>query len=87
MVLKSATSLLGALEGVGPENLDFLGSNGIRFPNAISGPKKVSIFRAHPFQCPSPQKHYIPHHKNNRYEYIYSYYDTAIIKFNFKMLT
>jgi hypothetical protein len=25
MVLRSATSLLGALEGVGPENLDFLG--------------------------------------------------------------
>ena len=25
MVLRSATSLLGALEGVGPENLDFFG--------------------------------------------------------------
>jgi hypothetical protein len=31
----------------------FLGPNGIRFASAISGPKKVSIFRAHPFQCPS----------------------------------
>ncbi len=27
MVLRGATSLLGALEGVGPENLDFLGPN------------------------------------------------------------
>ncbi len=36
MVLRSATSLLGALEGVGPENLDFFGPN----------------FRAHPFQRP-----------------------------------
>jgi hypothetical protein len=40
MVLRGATSLLGALEGVGPENQDFF------------GPKKVKIFRAHPFQCP-----------------------------------
>jgi hypothetical protein len=31
----------------------FLGQNGTRFAHAISGPKKVSIFRAHPFQCPS----------------------------------
>jgi hypothetical protein len=31
----------------------FLGPNGTRFTRAISGPKKVSIFRAHPFQCPS----------------------------------
>ncbi len=31
----------------------FLGPNGTRFARAISGPKKVSIFRAHPFQCPS----------------------------------
>jgi hypothetical protein len=52
MVLRGATSLLGALEGVGPENLDFLGTNGTRFARAISGPKKVSIFRVHPFQCP-----------------------------------
>jgi hypothetical protein len=34
MVLRGATSLLGALEGVGPENLDFFG------PFAF-GPKKV----------------------------------------------
>ncbi len=36
------------------------------------GPKKVSIFRAHPFQCSSywcctPQNHYVPRHENNRY--------------------
>jgi hypothetical protein len=31
----------------------FLGLNGTRFARAISGPKKVSIFSAHPFQCPS----------------------------------
>ncbi len=42
MVLRGATSLRGAL-----------GPNGTRFARAISGPKKVSIFRAHPFQCPS----------------------------------
>jgi hypothetical protein len=34
MVLRGATSLLGALEGVGPENLNFFG------PKWISGPKK-----------------------------------------------
>ncbi len=28
----------------------FLGPNGTRFAGAISGSKKVSIFRAHPFQ-------------------------------------
>ncbi len=33
MVLRVATSLRGALEGVGPENRDFF------------GPKKVEIFR------------------------------------------
>jgi hypothetical protein len=37
----------------------------------ISRSKKVSIFRAHPFQWPSKlvypqQNHYVPHHINNR---------------------
>ncbi len=49
MILRGATSLLGALEGVGPENLNFF------------GPKWHSLrlchfrahSRAHPFQCPS----------------------------------
>jgi hypothetical protein len=40
MVLRVATSLRGALEGVGPENQDFFGL------------KKVEIFRTDPFQCP-----------------------------------
>jgi hypothetical protein len=52
MVLRGATSLLGALEGVGLKILTFLGPNGTRLARAISGPKKVLIFRAHPFQCP-----------------------------------
>ena len=39
---------------------------------AMSGPKKVPIFRAHPVQWPSkwicPQQNpYVPRHKNNRY--------------------
>ncbi len=39
---------------------------------AISGPKRVSIFRAHPFQWPSKwifshQNHFVPRHLNNRY--------------------
>ncbi len=47
MVLRRATSLWEALEGVGPENRDFFGPwNGNR-------PKKVSIFRAHPSNAPS----------------------------------
>ena len=55
-----AHPLLGPLEGVGPENLE-----------AISRPKKVSIFRAHPFQWPSkwicpPQNYYVLRHINNR---------------------
>jgi hypothetical protein len=54
MVLRGATSLLGALEGVGSENLYFFGPNGTRFARAISGPKKVSIFGAHSFHLPMP---------------------------------
>ncbi len=46
-------------------------------PVAISGPKKVLIFRAHPFQWPSKwmlphQNHFVPSQINNRY--INSYY-------------
>ncbi len=77
MDLRAATSLLGALEGMGPENLDFFGHNSTRYACAISGPKKVLIFRAHPFQCHSywcctPQNPYVPRHRNSRY--INSYY-------------
>jgi hypothetical protein len=59
--------LLGSLEGVGPENWAQVALV------AISGPKKVLIFRAHPFQWPSNwifphQNHYVPRHtKHNRY--------------------
>jgi hypothetical protein len=40
--------LLGPWEGVGQKNLDFEPKW-----HSISGLKKVSIFRAHPFQWPS----------------------------------
>ena len=38
MVLRGATSLRGALEGVGPENRDFFGKK--------SGPLKIITYRA-----------------------------------------
>jgi hypothetical protein len=52
MILMGANSLLGPLAGVGPENLDFFGPKWHFFASlvAISGPKKVLIFRAHPFR-------------------------------------
>jgi hypothetical protein len=64
-------SITRAIGRVGPENLDFLSPNGTRFLVAISGPQKVSIFRAQPFQCSSKlicphQNHCIPSHINNR---------------------
>jgi hypothetical protein len=48
MVLRGATSLRGALEGEGPENLDFFGPwNGTSEAKQVPfGPKKVEIFRA-----------------------------------------
>ncbi len=60
MVLRGATSLLRALEGVGPENLDFF------------GPKWRSLRSMPLVMMLHPQNHYIPRHKNNRY--INSYY-------------
>ncbi len=51
MILRGATSLLGALEGVGPENL-FLGPNGTRFARAISGPKKSRFSGPIPSNAP-----------------------------------
>jgi hypothetical protein len=54
MILMRANPLLGPLEGVGPENLDFLWAQiALALLVAISGPKKVEIFSAHPFQWPS----------------------------------
>jgi hypothetical protein len=49
----------------------------LAFLVAISGPKKVSIFRAHPFQWPSKwicphQNNYVPRHKQQ--VYINSYF-------------
>jgi hypothetical protein len=51
MILMGATSLWGALEGVGPENRDFFGP--------WNGTSEVSAIWA--------QNHYVPRHKNNRY--------------------
>jgi hypothetical protein len=45
--LSGGNLLPGPLEGVDDENLTFFG------PNSVSGPKKVLIFKAHPFQWPS----------------------------------
>ncbi len=39
MVLRSATALRGALEGVGPENRDFLGPEMARAKRVPFGPK------------------------------------------------
>ncbi len=60
----------------------FLGPNAqmaLALLGAISGPKKVSISRVHPFQCPCngyypPQNHYILHHIHENNRYIDSYY-------------
>jgi hypothetical protein len=82
MIFMRANPLLGPLEGVGPENIDFLGPNitkGIALASrvSISGPKKVPIFRATPSSgpriCPH-QNHYVPRHIINRYRYINSHF-------------
>ncbi len=53
MVLWRAIPLLGALEGVGPGNLDFFGPkwHSLRLLQ-FQGPKKVSIFIAQSLQWP-----------------------------------
>ncbi len=43
MILRGATSLLGALEGVGPENRDFLGPEMARAKRVSFGPKNWYI--------------------------------------------
>jgi hypothetical protein len=51
MILMWANRLQGPLEGVGPENREFSGPEmATSKASPISGPKKVEIFRAHPFQ-------------------------------------
>jgi hypothetical protein len=53
IILLRANPLLGPLEEVGPESLDFLTPKmALALLVTISGPKKASIFRAHPFQWP-----------------------------------
>jgi hypothetical protein len=46
MVLRGATSLLGALEGVGPENLDFFGPTPSSAPRNDVAPLKTITFHA-----------------------------------------
>ena len=48
MVLSCATSLLGALVGVSPENLDFLGPNGTRFARCHFRAQKSLDFQGPP---------------------------------------
>jgi hypothetical protein len=52
MVLLEANSLLGPLEGVGPEITTFLGPLALALLFAISGPKKVSISGRTPYNGP-----------------------------------
>jgi hypothetical protein len=47
MILVRENPLLGPLEGAGPENL-FYAQTALASLVAISGPKKVSTFRAYP---------------------------------------
>jgi hypothetical protein len=60
MVLRSATSLRGALEGVGPENATFLGPEMARAKRVPFGPKKVKDlkvfrkYRCHPVDLEIP---------------------------------
>ncbi len=64
--------LLGPLEGVGPESQLFWAQMALALLVANSGPKKVLIFRAHPFHWPLKwiflhQKHYVLGHISNRF--------------------
>jgi hypothetical protein len=60
MILMRANPLLGPLEGVGPENRDFLGPKQVSF----SGPTLSNVPRNWIFPH---QNHYVPLHINNRY--------------------
>jgi hypothetical protein len=66
MILMWENPLLGPLEGVGPENLDFT-------PRYHFRTKKISIFRAHPFQQPLQSRIKIinltPYTLHNKYTY------------------
>ncbi len=52
MVLRDGTLLQGALEGGAPKIETFLGPEMAQAKRVPFGPKKVEIFKAHPFQCP-----------------------------------
>jgi len=60
MVLRRVNPLLGALEGVGPGNLNFFGLKKSRFPGPTpsNAPPNGS--------CP-PQNQYVPRRINSRY--------------------
>ncbi len=59
MELRETTTMQGTVRWIficttgNPEKSVMGAASSTRFARAISGPKKVSIFRAHPFQCPS----------------------------------
>jgi hypothetical protein len=66
----------------------FLGQTAFASLVVISGPKKVSIFRAHPFQCPSKwifphQNHYVPFHIYIINRYINGYIHFSAVCFIF----
>jgi hypothetical protein len=46
MILRGVTSLLGALEGVGPENLDFFGPTHSNAPRNDVAPLKIIMYSA-----------------------------------------
>ncbi len=46
MILRGATSLRGALEGVGPENRDFFGPTPSNAPSNDAAPLKIITYRA-----------------------------------------
>jgi hypothetical protein len=52
MILRGATSLKGYWKGWALKIETFLGPEMARAKRLPFGPKKVEIFRAHPFQCP-----------------------------------
>jgi hypothetical protein len=53
MVLRGATSLRGALEGLGPENRDFLGPEWHEQSECHLGPKKSRFSGPTPSNAPS----------------------------------
>jgi hypothetical protein len=80
MILMRENPLLGPLEGVSPDNLDFLGPNGTHFACCHFRAQKSLNFQGHPFQWLSKwifphQNHYVQRHINNRY--INSYFHTG----------